>query len=405
MFCNAEIDICAVAVLDRPGSDGRTDDHREKNGKDHADPLEMAGFLDRRVVPDHSRERCGYDHISGHHDDAGEDDRDERARKIERDQTGEHYGCGRKKETEFADFVNEAAGGDTGDRSRDQDNAEHDRIIVEAKVVLHIDDEVRHEDLHGDREETEGAERDVERLVGADDRRRESVQDVTQERRGYRGSSRLFYEEDRENSGDRDCDAEDREKELPMSVTCHRIENSENDQHGDQGKDREDGLRTTAILCGCRICDIGVESGIIRRRSEKGHDTIEDNDEDCGGRDGVGIGEKPGDQIDADESEGEEGGTPEKIAGDKEDLAASQTVREGSNEERRESCDDRTRCDHHGYVIRVRGDCVVKKDVEVHVLDRPGELPDQSDNQKRSPDPSCQFLHTDTSLCCVLLLL
>lgn len=399
MLYNTEIDECTVAPFDCPGSDCRTDDHREHDGKNHTDALEMTDLPNRCIIPDHCRERGGQDHESGHHDDAGEDDRDECTREKERDQTGKHNDCCRQKETEFADFVDETAGDNTGDRSRQKDNAKHNRIVVEAKVVLHIDDEVRHEDLDGDRKETEGAERDVERLVGTDDRWRESMQDVPQERRGYRGPSCFFYEEDRENSGGGDSHAEDRKKELPLSTLRKRIENPKDDQHGNKWQDREDGLRPPAILFGRRICDIGVESGVIRGRSKKGHHAVEDNNNDRGGRDGVGKGEKFSDQIDADKPESEKGCAPEKIADDKEDFTATHTVRQRSDEKRRKRCDDRTCGDHYGYVIGVRGDRVVKKNIEVHVLDCPGELPDQSDNQKRSPDPSCQFLHTDTSLC------
>ena len=178
MLYHTEIDECTVAVFDNQGSDCRTDDHREHDGKDHTDALEMADLPDRCIIPDHCRERGGQDHESGHHDDTGEDDRDECTREKERDQTGKHNGCGRQKETEFADFVDEAAGDNTGDRRCNQDNAKHNRIVVEAKVVLHIDDEVRHEDLYGDRKETECAECNIEHLVGTDDRRRESMQDV-----------------------------------------------------------------------------------------------------------------------------------------------------------------------------------------------------------------------------------
>lgn len=36
---------------------------------------------------------------------------------------------------------------DAGERSHDQDNTENNRVVVEIEVVLHTDDNKRHEDL------------------------------------------------------------------------------------------------------------------------------------------------------------------------------------------------------------------------------------------------------------------
>ena len=223
----------------------------------------MSGLSGRCMVADDTGQNRRDQHIAGHHNAARQDHGQHRPREEHAEQSGEHDSCRRKYAPQFAEPVDHAAGEHAHDRRKDQYNAQHEGVAVKMQIVLHIDNEIREEDLHGHGKQAERRKGQIERRVLFRNSRAEPVDKVFQIAVPSRFQLRLGDQEDGHNARQHDESAEDRKEFLPLPALRHAVEQSENDEHGDQRQDGQHGFSLAPRLIGHSVGDPRVEGRVV----------------------------------------------------------------------------------------------------------------------------------------------
>ena len=339
----------------------------------------MPGLVLWRPVADIRAECGGHHHVPAHHHAARDHNSGISAHEVHRRKADEHDGRRGHGEAHFADPIDKSAGDDAHNACEYQHHAEDYRIVLDAEIVLDIDYQVWEEHLHGDRENAESREGQVKLRILTHNRGAQAVEQVFEiavpPRREPR---RILDQHERHESDDGYRDAEDVEKLAPFSLLGQPVKAAEDYQHGDERQYRQHALHAAAVVTVGDIRDVGVESRVVRGAAEEGHHAVEHDHHHRRSRRRVRRGEKPPRVLRCNVAESGGRESPEYVARADECLALADTVRQRPHEKRRHRRGGGRPADHRGNIAGVGADGVIEEHVEIHVLYRPRELPEQA---------------------------
>ena len=240
----------------------------------------MPGLAGRRPVADIRAERRGHHHVPAHHHRSRDHHAGAPAHKEHAHKPREHDSRRGEHEAQLAEPVDKAPRHDAHDRREDQHHAEDYRIVRDAEVVLYVDDEVREEHLHRNREQAERRKRQIKLRVLPHDRRPEAVEQVLKIAVRAALKPRLvLHEEDGQHADKSHRKAEDIEELLPSPLLRQPVESAEDDKHRYKRQDGEHALRTAAVRVIRNVGDIGVEGRVVCRAAKEGHHAVHYDDE------------------------------------------------------------------------------------------------------------------------------
>ena len=353
----------------------------------------MSGLIRRGQFTHLGSERGGKQHVAAHHHHAAGDDPCNLAGEVHANQTYQHHASSRHSKVELAETVNELAKHQRHGTGHQQHQPQHKSVVLQHQVVLHVDDKIGEEHLHRNGEYAHACQRQVQRLMLADDGGAEAVDQLLQER-GIAGMGLLLrHEEDAGKAGQRYQPAKDEEKALPVAGLRHGIKQAENDQHGQEGQNSQHAFHLAAVLIRNLISDVSVKGGVVGGGTKEGHHTVQNNHQHRRARYTGNGRQKPGGVFRRDKAKGRSAYAPQKIAHADKRLAAAYPVAERTHEQRGQRGRNGAGGNHGCNVGGVGGNGIVEEHIEVHVLNGPGKLAHQADEDHADPQAEGELFH------------
>ena len=164
-------------------------------------------------------------------------------------------------------------------------------------------------------------------------------------------------------------------------------ETAENHQNGHQRHHGIDALYSAPVGAVTPVRHPGVEAGVIGRRTQKGHDAVQNNDQcDAQGGGLQSISRQRSQKVHSQEGKGQDGDSPGNISAADKNFPSAQIICQCTHEDSGD-CGGHGACPYHQGDIR--GGCVehlVDKYVEVHVFNHPCHLAHEAENHQCRPE-------------------
>ena len=353
----------------------------------------MAHLARRGPVPDVGAERGGNHHIAPHHHRSGHHHTQRLTHEVHAKQAQQHDQRRREHEHQLPQLIDEPAGNHADHRSQNQHHPQNQGVVRNTQVVLDINDQIGEKHLHRNREQAEGGKGQVQLRVLLHHAGPQPVEQIF-EIAVLPGLQPLVIPEQAQGkqAHHRHRKAENAEKFLPSPLLGQAVKQAEDQQHGNQRQDGQHALHPSPVSLVGHIGDIGVEGGVIGGAAEEGHHAVQHHHQDGGGRHGVGAGEQPCGVFRRDKAEKPGAHAPEQIAQGNKGLPPAQPVRQCPHQQGGHGCHHRRPGHHAGDIARVGGNGVIQEHVEIHVLNGPGQLSGQADQNDSQPLPGAQCL-------------
>ena len=399
LCARGRVNVYAVARRTDVCAYERTKTHRDKHAEHHAYALKMPHLVGGRIVAHASRKQRHFPQISRHHDDARHRDEPDIAR---------------EKHQRAADRIQRERGGEQNferysaaqEAEKHAENggqyeycAKHQHVVGYAEEVFDIYDEIGHVDIVGYAYHADCGVYQIEIAVFPDYRRAEAVDQLPQEIALFRRESRaVLYHEQTDDAHDCGYTAEHTEEKHPLPVLRKGVEYTEYHEERGERHDLKHALRFCARARSGYVGYPGVERGVVSGRTDSRHYAVHNDDHHRRQRDCVCRRKEFCRVLLGYQSEREHARAPQYVAYADEQLALARPVRQTSRKQRDHSRDDRARSDHRARSVEVVSDRLVQIDVEIHILDHPGDLPDKSEKHYADPYSRSQFFfHFSTS--------
>ena len=358
--------------------------------------MEHAGFVLGGAITKHSAENGHGGQIAAEHDERSGEYGSETAKQIQHHIAHAQQGQGRQNgEGKAPPIIHFAI--EEGEGRRQHDGRGKDQhIVVHVEGLGVVEDQVGHENLNGDAEQSVGQKGQVELAVGTDYRGSEAVEEVGKILGICAGVHLGLVDEEKAQQAQHQHDGADgAEKDGPVVIPALVQEHgsAEHHQNGQHGHHGVDSLRRAPVGLVRGVGEPGVEGGVVGAGAKEGHDAVQSDHQRNAqtGCHGSGAYQRLQD-VHAQKGKGPDAHAPAQIAAADKELPLAQFIRQGANEQGGHCGGHRAGTHHQGDGLGGGVKFVVDKNVQVHVLHDPGHLAHQTENDQRQPEFAV-FLH------------
>ena len=363
-------------------ADIRSDNTGNKHLRKDSNALKLSRFSDGCEVSDLCAEYRHAGKISAHHKQrADENERSGAEEKEDYVADGKPYETDGNREGE-AFAVVYLAPKHRNDRGK-HDGGRHDENVTgHAERNLIVKNEIGHEDLYGNVEDNESEQIDIQSGIFSDRGRQEAVHHRAEIAVFFRFELRLVDHKEADNTNADDHNAYNGENVGPArrEIEIKKHKSTENGKDRDEGHHGVNSLGGSSVGGVRAVCQPRVEGGVVCAGAEKRHNAVKNND--TGNADGGSRGGKREDcfdQIFLEEHESQNGNTPKNITGTNKDLSFAYLIGQRADQHRCQCCGDRACGDHGGNILSRGVKHFVDEYVEIHILDDPCDLTDQTE--------------------------
>ena len=361
-----------------------TDDAGDEYLRENTNALELSRLSDGCQIADLCTENSHACEISAHHQQRT-DENERRGAEEKEDYIADGKPCeadGNREGEALA--VVYLAPKHRDDRSEHDGGCHDENVTGHAERNLIIENEIGHEDLYGNIEDDEGKEINIQRGIFFDRGRQEAVHHRWEISVFFRFELRLVDHEEADNADTDDHDADNGENTSPARRKIE-VEKHESAKNRKDRYERHHGIDAFGSAAVSGIRAVGqpcVEGGIVCAGAKEGHHAVKNDDTgNADGGCGSGKRESGFDQIFLEKHEAQNGNAPKNITGTNKDLSFAYLIGKRADQNRCQRCRDRTGGDHGRNILGRGMKHFVDEYVEIHILNDPCDLADQTEER------------------------